>query len=52
MAYTIKALAELVGISTRTLRYYDQINLLKPATTNDANYRLYERKQVQRLHEL
>lgn len=52
MAYTIKALAELVGISTRTLRYYDQINLLKPATTNDANYRLYERKQVQRLHEI
>lgn len=40
MQYTIKQLADLVGISTRTLRYYDQINLLKPATISEAGYRL------------
>lgn len=52
MPYTIKELANLVGISTRTLRYYDQINLLKPAKINTANYRLYEAPQVQQLHEI
>ena len=30
MKYTIKKLAELAGVSTRTLRYYDEIGLLKP----------------------
>ena len=30
MEYTIKKLAEMAGISTRTLRYYDEIGLLKP----------------------
>ncbi|MFR7895843.1 MerR family DNA-binding transcriptional regulator, partial [Turicibacter sanguinis] len=31
MEYTILKLAHLAGISTRTLRYYDEIDLLKPA---------------------
>ena len=30
MEYTISQLAKLAGISTRTLRYYDEIDLLKP----------------------
>lgn len=29
MDYTIGQLAELAGVSTRTLRYYDRIGLLK-----------------------
>ncbi|WP_172188016.1 MerR family transcriptional regulator [Lentilactobacillus kribbianus] len=52
MQYTIKQLSDLVGISTRTLRYYDQINLLKPATISEAGYRLYGPKQVQRLRQI
>lgn len=52
MSYTIKQLADLVGISTRTLRYYDQINLLTPATTNEAGYRLYGPQQVRRLRQI
>ena len=28
--YTIKQLADLANVSRRTLRYYDQIDLLKP----------------------
>ena len=30
MEYTVKALADLAGVTTRTLRWYDQIGLLKP----------------------
>jgi len=31
MAYSIKQLANLSGIGTRTLRFYDEMGLLKPA---------------------
>ncbi|MDF2663967.1 MAG: MerR family transcriptional regulator, partial [Paenibacillus sp.] len=31
MEYTVQKLGLLAGISTRTLRYYDQIGILKPA---------------------
>ncbi len=30
MEYTINKLAKLAGISTRTLRYYDELGLLSP----------------------
>lgn len=52
MQYTIKQLADLVGISARTLRYYDQINLLNPVATSEAGYRLYGPQQVQRLRQI
>lgn len=39
--YTIKEMAEMAGVSARTLRYYDTIGLLKPAFTNEAGYRFY-----------
>ena len=31
MEYTVNELAQLSGVSGRTLRYYDSIDLLKPA---------------------
>ena len=46
---TIMDLARIVGISTRTLRYYDQINLLKPARINASGYRFYGEEEVNRL---
>lgn len=52
MEYTIKQLAELTGVSTRTLRYYDQIGLLKPSRINEAAYRFYETAQVDRLQQI
>lgn len=52
MAYQIKQLAELAGVSVRTLRYYDQIGLLKPAALGANGYRLYEREQVDRLQQI
>lgn len=52
MEYTIQKLAHLAGISTRTLRYYDQIGLLSPARTNEAGYRIYGTKEVDVLQQI
>ncbi len=52
MEYTIQALARLAHVSTRTLRYYDQIGLLRPARMNSSGYRIYGRDQVDRLQQI
>jgi DNA-binding transcriptional MerR regulator len=39
--YKIKEIANIAGISSRTLRYYDEIDLLKPSFINSSNYRIY-----------
>lgn len=52
MEYTVKQLSDLAGVSGRTLRYYDQIDLLKPAWTNQAGYRIYGRAEVDRLQQI
>ena len=49
MEYTVKALAELSGVTARTLRWYDQKGLLKPLRVSDAGYRIYGPEQVDRL---
>lgn len=38
---TISQVAELTGISTRTLQYYDEIGLLNPSELTSSGYRLY-----------
>jgi DNA-binding transcriptional MerR regulator len=40
--YTIKQLADLAGVSRRTLHHYDQIGLLKPAEKGANRYRYYD----------
>ena len=52
MTYQTKQLADLAGVSVRTLRYYDQIGLLKPAWVGDNGYRYYENDQVNRLQQI
>lgn len=52
MEYTVKQLAEIAGVSPRTLRYYDEIGLLKPARFNSSGYRIYEREQVDILQQI
>ena len=52
MEYTVQQFARLAGISTRTIRYYDQIGLLKPAFINASGYRVYGREQVDRLQQI
>ena len=52
MEYTVKQLADLAGVTPRTLRYYDRIGLLRPGRTTQAEYRLYGPEQVDRLQQL
>lgn len=52
MEYTIKKLADLAGISTRTLRYYDEIGLLTPSRINSSGYRIYGQTQVDKLQQI
>jgi len=52
MEYTVQKLGKLAGISTRTLRYYDQIGLLKPARINASGYRVYGQAEVDRLQQI
>src|ERR1700756_2841361 len=44
--YTVKQVAKLSGVSVRTLRFYDEISLLKPAFYGDNGYRYYEKEQL------
>ncbi|XOQ15147.1 MAG: Transcriptional activator [Shouchella clausii] len=52
MEYTVKKLAQLAGVSARTLRYYDEIGLLKPERVNSSGYRIYGPKQVDLLQQI
>ncbi|MGD6965181.1 MerR family transcriptional regulator [Rossellomorea vietnamensis] len=52
MEYTVKKLGELAGVSTRTLRYYDEIGILKPARVNSSGYRIYGVEEVDRLQQI
>ena len=49
---TVKEVSKLAGVSIRTLRYYDEIGLLKPTATTEAGYRLYSDKDLERLQEI
>lgn len=52
MDYTVKALAELTGLTPRTLRYYDAIGLLHPRRDRGNDYRLYGPEEVSRLEDI
>ncbi len=52
MEYTINKLAKMAGVSTRTLRYYDEFGLLSPERINSNGYRIYGQKQINRLQQI
>lgn len=52
MEYTIKKLAQLAGVSTRTLRYYDEIDILKPCRISSSGYRIYGEHEVDILQQI
>ena len=52
MEYTVKELSKISGISTRTLRYYDQIELLVPPRLNSNGYRIYGDNEVDILQQI
>lgn len=52
MAYTVRQLADLAGVSVRTLHYYDKVGLLKPESHTASGYRQYGREAVARLQQI
>jgi DNA-binding transcriptional MerR regulator len=48
-AYSVQELANMAGVTARTLHYYDQIGLLPPGGRTDAGYRLYGKQELLRL---
>jgi DNA-binding transcriptional MerR regulator len=52
MAYTVKRVSEMAGVSIRALHHYDAIGLLRPAGATEAGYRLYSEEDVRRLQQI
>lgn len=52
MAYTVKQVAALSGVSVRTLHFYDETGLLKPAYVRPNGYRYYEEPQLLTLQQI
>ena len=52
MQMTVKQIADLVGISVRTLHYYDEIHLLNPTKLSKSGYRLYSEADLDKLQQI
>jgi DNA-binding transcriptional MerR regulator len=51
-ARTVRQLANMAGVSVRTLHHYDHIGLLRPSARTAAGYRLYGTKDLLRLQQI
>ncbi len=49
---SIQELTRETGVTVRTLRYYDQIDLLKPSGKTEGGHRLYSENDVIRLQQI
>src|SRR5215467_6837390 len=52
MGYTVRKVAAMSGISVRTLHFYDETGLLKPAYVSASGYRFYEEPQLLMLQQI
>ena len=52
MTMRVKEVADLVGISVRTLHHYDEIGLLTPDETTESGYRLYSNENLETLQQI
>jgi len=52
MAYTVKQVAAMSGVSVRTLHFYDETGLLKPAYHRANGYRFYGEPQILTLQQI
>ncbi|MGC1879238.1 MAG: MerR family transcriptional regulator [Rhabdochlamydiaceae bacterium] len=52
MVYTVKKLSELSGVTIRSLHFYEEIGLLKPAYYGSNGYRYYEEKELLQLQQI
>jgi len=48
----INEVKKMSGVSVRTLRYYDKIELLKPASKTQGGHRLYSNTELQKLQQI
>lgn len=52
MKYSIGKTAKMLGVSVRTLRYYDDIDLVKPAEVSESGYRFYSQNEISTLQQI
>lgn len=52
MEYTSNKVSKISGVSARTLRYYDEIGLLKPARVASSRYRIYGQAELDTLQQI
>jgi len=52
MSYSVGQVADLAGVTIRTLHYYDGIGLLSPSGRSAAGYRIYEDSDLERLQQI
>src|SRR6185295_9119758 len=52
MAYTVKQVARISGVSVRALHFYDEVGLLKPAYVGANGYRFYDEAQLLMLQQI
>ena len=52
MAYTVKKMAVMSGVSVRTLHFYGEVGLLHPAYLGANGYRFYEEAQLLTLQQI
>lgn len=45
----IQEVAEEIGLTTRAIRYYEELGLLEPAARSEGDYRLYDASDLERL---
>ncbi|MCU1536140.1 MAG: MerR family transcriptional regulator [Humibacillus sp.] len=51
-SWTVGQVADLVGVTVRTLHHYDEIGLLRPSERSSAGYRLYTEADLERLQQV
>ncbi|HEV7208959.1 MAG TPA: MerR family transcriptional regulator, partial [Mycobacteriales bacterium] len=52
LSWSIVEVARMSGVTSRTLRHYDDIGLLPPARLGSNGYRYYEEEQLLRLQQI
>ena len=52
MEWSVQQIARNAGTTSRTLRHYDDIGLLKPSRTGDNGYRFYDQASLVRLQRI
>jgi DNA-binding transcriptional MerR regulator len=52
MAHTVGKVADLAGVTVRTLHHYDEIGLLSPSERSSTGYRRYDDRDLERLQQI